>query len=180
MDEGEPQVVTTERAFAGTARSAPAGARVPVEVRVAVEDPFTAYRRARNGVSSARSRLPSTVDGAYLETTGGQSGWGHFAVGPVSRLRVAPALEPIGGTDPSPTLAELAGLLDSETLVREREDLPDSLAETAYTDDERGVVIGVRHRTRPHEGVQFPPESILTAVGMEMVEAFVRSCRDGG
>ena len=64
------------------------------------------------------------------------------------------------------------------SLCVEREDLPDCLVETAYTDDERGVVMGVRHRERPHEGVQFHPESILTPVGMGMVEAFVRSCRD--
>ncbi|MEF8841197.1 MAG: aminodeoxychorismate/anthranilate synthase component II [Haloarculaceae archaeon] len=66
------------------------------------------------------------------------------------------------------------------SLCVEREDLPDSLVETAYTDDERGVVMGVRHRERPHEGVQFHPESILTPVGMGMVEAFVRGCRDDG
>jgi anthranilate synthase component 2 len=39
--------------------------------------------------------------------------------------------------------------------------------------------MGVRHRERPHEGVQFHPESILTPVGMAMVEAFVRGCLDG-
>jgi anthranilate synthase component 2 len=65
------------------------------------------------------------------------------------------------------------------SLCVEREDLPDALVETAYTDDERGVVMGVRHRERPHEGVQFHPESILTPVGMAMVEAFVRGCLDG-
>ena len=43
--------------------------------------------------------------------------------------------------------------------------------------DEHTVVMGVRHRDRPHEGVQFHPESILTDVGMAMVENFVRRCR---
>ncbi|MFC7229884.1 aminodeoxychorismate/anthranilate synthase component II [Salinirubellus salinus] len=57
-----------------------------------------------------------------------------------------------------------------------RHDLSDSLVETAWTDDERQVVMGVRHRERPHEGVQFHPESILTDVGMQMVETFVARC----
>jgi anthranilate synthase component 2 len=62
------------------------------------------------------------------------------------------------------------------SLAVERGDLPDALYETAWTDDERQVVMGVRHRDRPFEGVQFHPESILTDVGMEMVETFVRDC----
>ncbi|MCU4925346.1 aminodeoxychorismate/anthranilate synthase component II [Halobacteria archaeon AArc-dxtr1] len=48
------------------------------------------------------------------------------------------------------------------SLAVEREDLPDSLVETARTADERGVLMAVRHRERPHLGVQFHPESILT------------------
>ncbi|WP_380681646.1 anthranilate synthase component II [Salinigranum sp. GCM10025319] len=62
------------------------------------------------------------------------------------------------------------------SLAVERDDLPDCLVETASTDDEREVVMGVRHRDRPHEGVQFHPESILTDVGMRMIETFVRDC----
>ena len=62
------------------------------------------------------------------------------------------------------------------SLCVERHDLADSLLETAWTDDERQVVMGVRHRERPHEGVQFHPESILTDVGMQMVETFVARC----
>jgi anthranilate synthase component 2 len=64
------------------------------------------------------------------------------------------------------------------SLAVERDDLPDCLVETASTDDEREVVMGVRHRDRPHEGVQFHPESILTDVGMQMVETFVSRCGD--
>jgi anthranilate synthase component 2 len=65
------------------------------------------------------------------------------------------------------------------SLAVERGDLPDSLYETAWTDDERQVVMGVRHRDRPFEGVQFHPESILTDVGMQMVETFARRCTEG-
>lgn len=55
-------------------------------------------------------------------------------------------------------------------------DLPDCLVETARTDDEEGVVMGVRHAELPHEGVQFHPESILTPHGKQMVRTFVGSC----
>lgn len=64
------------------------------------------------------------------------------------------------------------------SLVVERNNLPDSLVETARTDDERGVVMGLRHRTRPHVGVQFHPESILTDQGKRMIHNFVVHCRE--
>jgi anthranilate synthase component 2 len=61
------------------------------------------------------------------------------------------------------------------SLAVERGDLPAPLTETAWTDDERRVVMGVRHRDRPHEGVQFHPESILTGAGEAMVASFCDS-----
>ncbi len=48
------------------------------------------------------------------------------------------------------------------SLAVERGDLPDPLVETARTDDDRGVLMGVRHESKPQVGVQFHPESILT------------------
>jgi anthranilate synthase component 2 len=63
------------------------------------------------------------------------------------------------------------------SLAVERADLPASLVETAWTDDERQVVMGVRHVEKPHVGVQFHPESILTGAGKTMIETFVDSCR---
>ncbi|WP_255197305.1 anthranilate synthase component II [Halorarius litoreus] len=64
------------------------------------------------------------------------------------------------------------------SLAVERADLPDSLVETARTEDERGVVMGVRHESRPHEGVQFHPESILTEHGKQLVRTFVGDALD--
>ena len=48
------------------------------------------------------------------------------------------------------------------SLAVERADLPKTLIETASTADERDVLMAVRHREKPHVGVQFHPESILT------------------
>ncbi len=60
------------------------------------------------------------------------------------------------------------------SLAVDREEIPDSLIETANTDDEAHVVMAVRHRTKPHVGVQFHPESILTHEGMETIKNFLR------
>ncbi len=59
------------------------------------------------------------------------------------------------------------------SLAVERGDLPAELVETAWTDDERRLVMGVRRRGRPHAGVQFHPESVLTEGGKRMVRNFV-------
>jgi len=59
------------------------------------------------------------------------------------------------------------------SLAVERGSLPDCLIETAHTDDERSVVMGVRHDSLPHVGVQFHPESILTEHGKEMLASFL-------
>lgn len=58
-------------------------------------------------------------------------------------------------------------------------ELPETLAETARTDADGGVIMGVRHREQPHAGVQFHPESILTNVGERMIETFCRQCGSG-
>jgi len=58
------------------------------------------------------------------------------------------------------------------SLAVEADGLPDVLVETAHTTAETRVVMGVRHRRRPHYGVQFHPESILTDAGKRLVENF--------
>ncbi|WP_276301208.1 anthranilate synthase component II [Halorussus lipolyticus] len=52
------------------------------------------------------------------------------------------------------------------------ENLPATLVETARTADDREVLMGVRHTEKPHFGVQFHPESILTPTGKRMIERF--------
>ena len=61
------------------------------------------------------------------------------------------------------------------SLCAERESLPGCLEITADTDD--GVIMGVRHRRWPLEGVQFHPESIGTPYGAKLLENFVREAR---
>jgi anthranilate synthase/aminodeoxychorismate synthase-like glutamine amidotransferase len=57
------------------------------------------------------------------------------------------------------------------SLVIEPSSVPDVLEVTATTDD--GVIMAVRHRDHPIEGVQFHPESILTAGGKRLIENFL-------
>jgi anthranilate synthase/aminodeoxychorismate synthase-like glutamine amidotransferase len=52
------------------------------------------------------------------------------------------------------------------------DELPDCLEETARGG---GVVMGVRHRELPAEGVQFHPESVLTEQGRELLGNFLES-----
>ena len=51
------------------------------------------------------------------------------------------------------------------------EDLPDELEVTARTDN--GIIMGVRHRSHPVEGIQFHPESIMTKVGKDLLKNFL-------
>jgi anthranilate synthase/aminodeoxychorismate synthase-like glutamine amidotransferase len=58
------------------------------------------------------------------------------------------------------------------------EAFPHSLEVTAYSDD--GVVMGVRHKHLPVEGVQFHPESVLTPEGPEMLQNFLNHAQPRG
>jgi len=57
------------------------------------------------------------------------------------------------------------------SLVILRDTVPDSLEVTAWTDN--GLVMGVRHKEHPVEGVQFHPESIMTPVGKDLLRNFL-------
>jgi anthranilate synthase component 2 len=53
-----------------------------------------------------------------------------------------------------------------------REDLPDTLEVTAWTDDSE--IMGFQHKARPVHGVQFHPESIATECGHELLANFLK------
>jgi anthranilate synthase component 2 len=57
------------------------------------------------------------------------------------------------------------------SLVADEETLPDCLEVTARTDS--GLIMGLRHREFPVEGVQFHPESILTEHGKQLLQNFL-------
>jgi anthranilate synthase/aminodeoxychorismate synthase-like glutamine amidotransferase len=61
------------------------------------------------------------------------------------------------------------------SLVIAPESLPDCLEVSARTAD--GVIMAVRHRQHPLEGVQFHPESILTTAGKQLLANFLRMVR---
>ena len=58
------------------------------------------------------------------------------------------------------------------SLVVDRASLPDELEVSAETDD--GVVMGLRHRRFPVEGIQFHPESVLTEEGPRLLANWLR------
>jgi anthranilate synthase/aminodeoxychorismate synthase-like glutamine amidotransferase len=58
------------------------------------------------------------------------------------------------------------------SLLVNRANLPDCLEVSAETAE--GEIMGLRHRTLCVEGVQFHPESILTAAGMDLLRNFLK------
>ena len=56
--------------------------------------------------------------------------------------------------------------------------LPGCLEISART--EKGIIMGLRHREFPVEGVQFHPESIMTEVGKDLLRNFLNMNRSGG
>ncbi|MEX5636038.1 aminodeoxychorismate/anthranilate synthase component II [Parafrankia sp. FMc2] len=64
------------------------------------------------------------------------------------------------------------------SLAVQESTLPAEIEVTART--ESGVVMAMRHRELPLEGVQFHPESVLTQGGHLMLARWLETCGDGG
>ncbi len=64
------------------------------------------------------------------------------------------------------------------SLVVDRASVPDVLEVTAESED--GLVMGLRHRDLPIEGVQFHPESILTESGHDLLRNFLAHTAPSG
>ncbi len=105
---------------------------------------------------------------------------GHQAVGQVYGGRVIRAPEPMHGKTSlmhhqgQGVFHDLPRPFEANryhSLIVERASLPQELEITAETDD--GLIMGLRHRTHPVEGVQFHPESIMTPVGKDLLRNFL-------
>lgn len=59
------------------------------------------------------------------------------------------------------------------SLVIAPEGMPDCLEVTAWT--AAGVIMGLRHKTHPIEGVQFHPESVLCTEGPRLIENWLKA-----
>ena len=105
---------------------------------------------------------------------------GHQAIGQIFGGKVVRAPEPIHGKPveirhDGKTI--FAGIKDNfqaaryHSLIVERESLPDCLEISAASPD--GLIMGLRHKTHKIEGVQFHPESILTAEGKKILQNFL-------
>jgi anthranilate synthase/aminodeoxychorismate synthase-like glutamine amidotransferase len=105
---------------------------------------------------------------------------GHQAIGQVYGGHVVRAPEPMHGKT-SLMYHEDKGVFNGlphpfeairyHSLIVEDHALPAELEVTARTKD--GLIMGLKHRTHPVEGVQFHPESIMTSVGKDLLRNFL-------
>ncbi len=120
-------------------------------------------------VARFASRIP--ILGVYL---------GHQAIGQHFGGKVIRAPEPVHGKpvevshDGKTIFQGIEGTFNAgryHSLIVERESLPQSLEISAESPD--GLIMAMRHRTLPIEGVQFHPESILTEHGRTLLKNFL-------
>lgn len=112
---------------------------------------------------------------------------GHQCIGQVYGGRVVRAPVPVHGKTARIThsgAGVFRGLPDPfeatryHSLIVERDTLPPALEITAAT--ESGLIMGLRHREFPVQGVQFHPESILTTAGKDLLRNFLEDVPGGG
>jgi anthranilate synthase component II len=108
---------------------------------------------------------------------------GHQAIGAVFGGHVVRATVPMHGKtstidhDGRGIFAGIDGSFPASryhSLIVADECWPEALEVSARTHDD-GIVMGLRHRTRPIHGVQFHPESILTGEGRTILRNFLKA-----
>ncbi|MDQ5813424.1 MAG: aminodeoxychorismate/anthranilate synthase component II [Actinomycetota bacterium] len=107
---------------------------------------------------------------------------GHQAIGQAYGGKIVRSKEPVHGKtarilhDGEGVYRELPQGFEAtryHSLVIEPESVPECLMVTSWTED--GVIMGIRHKELPVEGVQFHPESVLTGSGMSLLKNFLES-----
>ena len=105
---------------------------------------------------------------------------GHQAIGSAFGAEVVQAGEIMHGKtspinhDNKGVFAGLAQDFDAiryHSLVLEKTSIPDEISVTATTPS--GLIMGIRHKNLPIEGVQFHPESIMTENGHQLLKNFL-------
>jgi anthranilate synthase component 2 len=105
---------------------------------------------------------------------------GHQAIGQAYGGKVVRAKEPVHGKtarimhDGEGVYRGLPQGFEAtryHSLVIEPDSIPGCLTVTSRTED--GVIMGVRHKELPVEGVQFHPESVLTRSGKDLLKNFL-------
>lgn len=105
---------------------------------------------------------------------------GHQAIGQHFGGKVIRAPEPVHGKpveirhDGRTIFADIPNGFEAgryHSLIVDREGFPDGLEISAESPD--GLIMGLRHRELPIEGVQFHPESILTEHGRKLLQNFL-------
>jgi anthranilate synthase/aminodeoxychorismate synthase-like glutamine amidotransferase len=106
---------------------------------------------------------------------------GHQAIGLVCGGRVVRAPVPMHGKtsviehDGRGVFTGLASPIEASryhSLIVEEQGLPDVLEVSARSRSD-GIIMGLRHKTWPLQGVQFHPESVLTSEGRRMLRNFL-------
>ena len=105
---------------------------------------------------------------------------GHQSIGQVYGGRVIRAPEPMHGKSSRmyhtgqgvfKGLPESFEAIRYHSLIVEDSSLPNELEITARTED--GLIMGLKHRIYPVQGVQFHPESIMTTTGKDLLRNFL-------
>ncbi len=105
---------------------------------------------------------------------------GHQAIGQFFGGRIVRAPVPVHGKpvridhDGKTIFSDLPNRFSAgryHSLIVDRDSMPDCLEIAAISPD--GLVMGLRHRTKKIEGVQFHPESILTEHGKKLLQNFM-------
>ena len=106
---------------------------------------------------------------------------GHQCIGQFFGGKVTRAKHPIHGKT-SPIIHNSSSLYEGisnpfsatryHSLIIDESTIPIELEITAHTED--GIIMGLRHKTRAVEGVQFHPESVLTPDGPRLLQNFLK------